>query len=356
VRKRWLLLACAVGLGCDNGLRAPPGSAWRGSSWADMRAFEAGQSLFRREFTTRQGLGPTFNRASCGACHRAPSLGGASVSRIRKATRFQDGRCDLPESERGDLLQAPPTLYGMGALEAIEEREILRRSDPDDGDGDGISGRPGRTSDGRLGRFGRKSTFAELRAFIESTLIQQMGLTTPGFPKEQSPRGRPLPPGSDPARDPEVDSAAVSQLTKYVQLLAFPPADSTLARRDSTKQGARLFTRIGCAACHIPSLRTGASRIRALHERTVPIYSDLLLHDLGPALAGVCAPGVELVEWRTAPLIGLRLRPQLLHDGRVQTIESAILLHGGEAESSRSLFAALSSAEQEALLRFLRSL
>jgi CxxC motif-containing protein (DUF1111 family) len=103
-------------------------------------------------------------------------------------------------------------------------------------------------------------------------------------------------------------------------------------------------------------MRTGPSPIRALSRKVIPLYSDLLLHDLGPALATVCAPGVEPAEWRTAPLYGLRLRPQFMHDGRVQTVESAIRLHGGEAESSRALFEMLSPTEQTQLLRFLLSL
>jgi CxxC motif-containing protein (DUF1111 family) len=382
VRNRCLLLFCVAGLACSDGPRASPGSPWRTASRTELHAFDAGQVLFRRVFTAGQGLGPTFNRASCSACHYAPSAGGAGVDRVRKATHFENERCDLLQAEGGDLFQlrvtdalrargfrfepiplrangrvslAPPALYGAGAIDAIEDREILRRADPDDRDGDGISGRPGPTKAGRPGRFGRKSTAADLRAFIESSLVEQMGLTSPAIPREESVGGQPVPVNSDPARDPELDSAAVSQLTTFVQYLAFPRRDSTM-RRDSTKHGRRLFQRIGCAACHTPALRTGPSRIRALNRKSVPLYSDLLLHDMGPGLAGVCAPGVEPAEWRTAPLVGLRLRPQLMHDGRVQTVESAVLQHGGEAESSRSLFTALSDGERAALLRFLRSL
>jgi CxxC motif-containing protein (DUF1111 family) len=197
---------------------------------------------------------------------------------------------------------------------------------------------------------------AGLRAFVEAELATQMGLTTTTYPAEQNVSGSQLPRGTDPARDPEVHDTIVSSLTQYLRLLAFPSHHAARAARDSIKEGARLFRRIGCAACHEPALEAGRSPLRRMRGKSVPLYSDLLLHDLGPGLAGACAPGAQPGEWRTAPLYGLRLRAQLMHDGRVQTIESAVRLHGGEAEASRALFDTLSPEEQAHLLRFLRSL
>jgi CxxC motif-containing protein (DUF1111 family) len=380
----WIALWGVLLGGCAREVpSAQPGAAWPGLPEAELRTFAAGRDLLFREFSPREGLGPTFNQARCSSCHDVPTLGGAGVERIQKATRYEAGRCDLLVEQGGDLFQqrvtpalrahgyqtelvsrrangfvsmAAPALYGLGALEAIPDKEILKRADPDDRDADGISGRAGRAFDGQLGRFGRKTTFSNIRHFVEGALSGEMGLTTTAFPNEESVGGKPVPPDSDPAADPEINAEQVALLTRFVQLLAFPRTETPKAARDTIALGERMFKRIGCAACHTPVLRTGNSPIRALNHKAVPLYSDLLLHDLGPGLATVCAPGVAPSEWRTAPLYGLRLRPQLLHDGRVQIVESAIRLHGGEAESSRALFETLSAEENAALLRFLNSL
>ena len=244
----------------------------------------------------------------------------------------------LPDEANASGMVAAPALYGLAAIEAIPADVILERADPQDLNGDGISGRAGRTAEGRVGRFGRKAVFDSLPRLVAAELSNQMGLTTPTFPAEQNVAGAVLPPGTDPAKDPEIGTALVDSLTNFIRLLAFPVALTPRAARDSVRQGEELFQQIGCAACHAPALSTGRSAVRGLRGKSVPLYSDLLLHDLGPGLAGACAPGVQPGEWRTAPLFGLRLRPQLMHDGRVQTIESAVDLHGGEAESSRALF------------------
>ncbi|MYJ10878.1 MAG: hypothetical protein F4086_11235 [Gemmatimonadetes bacterium] len=120
--------------------------------------------------------------------------------------------------------------------------------------------------------------------------------------------------------------------------------------------GEALFTAIGCAACHTPHVTTGPSPLAPLDRVRAPLYSDLLLHDLGPALASTCAPGATETEYRTAPLLGLGARRTYLHDLRAFSLERAIELHGGEARSARDAFAALPVADRQALLRFLRSL
>jgi CxxC motif-containing protein (DUF1111 family) len=124
-----------------------------------------------------------------------------------------------------------------------------------------------------------------------------------------------------------------------------------------------LFTQIGCAACHVPSLRTGASPIAALSNRQAELYSDLLLHDMGDALADNRPDGAaDGREWRTTPLWGLRLMRQflngqafLLHDGRARTVEEAITFHGGESAASRLAFMSLTPAQRTALLDFVES-
>ena len=293
-------------------------------------------------------------------------------------------RCDLLAEHGGDMLQqqltdtaralgftleripanataavnmtAPP-LFGAGLIEAIPEEAILRRADPDDRNGDGISGRAGRDADGRLGRFGHKANFATVRAFIANALLGEMGLTSAAHPAEEGVGGLTLPAAADPAADPEIAERDVELLTRFVSLLASPAPEtmSTATARDTIKRGAKLFDQVGCVLCHTPTFRT-ESETPALHKRAVRLYSDLLLHDLGPERASVCAANATPSEWRTPTLVGLRYRHKFLHDGSVQNLNSAIGAHGGEAARSRAAFQNMPPEQQELLLRFLRSL
>ncbi len=151
--------------------------------------------------------------------------------------------------------------------------------------------------------------------------------------------------------EPEIDEDGVALLGDFTRFLA-PPAPA--AERDA--RGERVFQDAGCAACHTPELRTGPSESKALDRVAVRAYSDFLLHDLGPELASVCGLRAAPSEWRTAPLWGLRHRGSYLHDGRATDLAAAIEAHGGEAESSRQRWRALSEADRNALLAFLRSL
>jgi CxxC motif-containing protein (DUF1111 family) len=165
---------------------------------------------------------------------------------------------------------------------------------------------------------------------------------------------------ADRVADPEIPASTVFAVVNYLRLLAPPdPGSMTPAR----EQGEALFGTIGCASCHVPVLQTGPSRIAGLAHKPVRLYSDLLLHDMGDALADDRPDGGATGrEWRTTPLWGLRLIREflngevfLLHDGRARTIEEAILLHGGEAQRSRDLFNDLGAAERAALVDFVGS-
>ncbi len=389
MRIRWIPFAMASLIACTEtgGERsAPVGEALPGLNTEELDRFVGGRILFDHEFTEEQGLGPLFNQRRCSSCHDVPTLGGAGAETVAKATHFvPPDRCDLLESDGGDLIQRsatpalqalgvpgeivpsrasavatilPPQLYGLGLVEAIRDRDILAREDPDDDDGDGISGRAVRLPDGRLGRFGRKLQFATLREFIEDALRGEMGITTPRQPTELTVNGQPVPAEADAATDPEMDAAGIDALTDYVRLLAAPDRElpATTAARDSIAEGELLFGRIGCAACHTPRFTTGPSDVDALHRRPVLLYSDLLLHDMGEELASVCGRYASPSEWRTTPLAGLRHRHALLHHGRGQGFARVIEAHGGEGARSRDAFARLSPEQQAALLRFLASL
>jgi CxxC motif-containing protein (DUF1111 family) len=231
---------------------------------------------------------------------------------------------------------------------------ILALADPQDADGDGISGRVNRFFDGRVGRFGRKALTPTLAEFAEGAFHFEQGVTVPNFLSEGTVGGMAMPPGVDPLPEPEVSEEMVAHTDAYVRTLA-PAAPKSL---DGTaKRGQQRFSSIGCAGCHVPSLRTGDHLIAALANREFAAYTDLLLHDMGPELADICQGLVATpAEFRTEPLVALRLARRYLHDGRASSIEQAIRLHGGEARQSRDAFAALSESDRKALLRFLESL
>jgi CxxC motif-containing protein (DUF1111 family) len=146
-------------------------------------------------------------------------------------------------------------------------------------------------------------------------------------------------------------------LIDYVRYLAAPARavmESTVA--DTVERGERVFEAIGCTACHTPAFTTGSSPVEALSGRTVRLYSDLLLHDMGEDMATACGLNASPSEWRTAPLMGLRSRINYLHDGRAGSYDHALRLHGGEAARARAGYFQLSEADRTALFRFLASL
>ncbi len=344
--------------------------------------------VFRRLFTPEEGLGPRFNENACNACHTDPADGGTGEQFVTKATRYlPDGRCDMLSLLGGENLriQATPALlatgearrvpvpaeathvgrftvpflFGLGLVDAIDTLTLLANADPDDMDGDGISGRLGRDWEGRPARFGRKADAATLHAFSEGASRLEMGLTTPEHPDEASAGAIPsVPEGTDPAPEPELDARMLAAVTDFVRFLAPPVQAPPLAPADSNQvaRGQRLFEGLGCASCHVPVLTTGPNPVAAISERRIALYSDLLLHDMGAELAGSCAAGASPAEYRTEPLMGLRYRTVFLHDGRARRVINAILLHGGEADTARNAFAALERTTQELLLRYLGTL
>lgn len=360
------------------------GSALPGLGPDETEAFEAGRAVFARIFTPEEGLGPRFNENSCSACHTFPVDGGTGETAVRKATRqVEPGRCDLLSEQGGENLRiqvtpalagvggaavptppeahhqarfAIPFIFGLGLVDAIPHETLVALADPDDADGDGISGRIGRDRAGRPARFGRKADVASLDDFNDSALRLEMGLTTPAFPDEAMAGALPpVPPGADPAPEPEIDGETFAALSAFVRYLA-PPSPASLAPGSPAARGRELFRETGCADCHVPTLQAGPHPSPAIAHRTVALYSDLLLHDMGAGLAGTCGPGASTTEYRTEPLMGLRYRRTFLHDGRAVRVRDAIIHHGGEAASARGRFLELHRVEQEALLRFLGTL
>ena len=374
--------------------------------------------------TDVDGLGPTFVQHSCSACHlrdgrsRLPETSGEAITRaaIKLTPRHPEDRDTLlrlfgedlqvqailgvppeatarvhwqpaarvtigsrsvdlhrPDIVISDSLDADlssrlwhdalvaPAVFGLGLIENIDVETLLEYQDPDDRDGDGISGRgqwlPG-TSAPRLGRFGWKAGTASLREQILAAAFADMGLTSAEHPGENCPPAQAACLAAPRGDTVDLTERAVQALETYLRLLAVP------AQRNTSPQFARgraVFHALGCQRCHREQMRTGAgSPIAVLNHQTIQPYSDFLLHDLGDQLADHRQIGSATSnEWRTPPLWGLGLQTtvnghmRLLHDGRADGVEQAILWHGGEAADSRERYRAASDQQREDLLAFL---
>jgi len=343
---------------------------------AQEQSFRDAILAFTRIETPESGLGPVFNGASCAECHSSPTAGGSSARVVTMIARAGGGPYDPLEEKGGPLIQAQgirtpgcsvpnepvpvdslhtrretPPLYGLGLVAAIPDQAILALADPDDRDGDGISGRANRPG-GKLGRFGWKAKQPTIEDFAAKSLLDEVGITNPTRPHEVRREGKDTP--CDRIADPEDDGRHLAALIEFVRLL--PPLPAAAAGAQDA-HGTKLFRDVGCAGCHVESLRTGASAYAPLAEQDVRAYSDFLLHDMGPNLAdGVVAADAAGGEFRTAPLWGATHSAPYLHDGRAPTLEEAIALHEGEAARARDRFRGLAKPDRDALVTFVKSL
>jgi len=374
------------------------------------------------------GLGPTFNRDSCAGCHTRDGRGQPPVNPgdpmesmlVRLSVMSPDGHA-VPDPRYGDqlednairgvkpegraiiaytdvpgtygdgtpyTLQQPhltfagaaygsldgdivsprvaPAVIGLGLLEAVPASTLEALADADDTDGDGISGRINRLTDDKgnpaIGRFGWKANVASIPEQAAGAALGDIGLTTSIFAKANCP---PVQAGcrAAPAQSgPEISDSFFDRLVTYARLLAVPQARP---KDDTTFQaGLATFRAMGCAACHMPTLKTGPdASLPELANQTFHPFTDLLLHDMGEGLADNRPDGSATgSEWRTAPLWGIGLIPlvnghdRLLHDGRARGMAEAILWHGGEAESAKEAFRTAPADERAALIAFLKSL
>jgi CxxC motif-containing protein (DUF1111 family) len=330
-----------------------------------LATFVQGRSLFDRDFSPSEGVGPSFNGDACRSCHFDPVIGGAGPGGVdamrqgilddagfttpsagtalpRHSTAQTRPEAD-PEATIFERRQTPTTL-GLGLLQQIPRETIEALADPDDDDEDGIAGRAHVLPDGRLGRFGWKADVPTVREFVRDALSSELGMTVPAEPGFTF--GRNV--DDDDVPDPEATSTTVDRIAVFVELLAPPPRTRT--EEGLEDEGEAVFERIGCARCHVPELRTAdGTPVRA--------YTDLLLHDVAdPESPGIEQGQAGIHDFRTPPLWGLGRSGPYLHDGRAHTVEAAIEAHAGEAAGARDRFTAASDAERRALLAFLASL
>ena len=376
----------------------------------------------------RDGLGPLFNAQSCSSCHEFDGRGAPPMSAddpergllLRLSVVSPDGS-SAPDPVYGGQLQdraisgvpvegriviertevhgtyadgtpytllAPtytiedlgygplatdvaispriaPAVFGVGLLEAVPDDVLLDLADPDDADGDGISGRVNRVLDPSgemvIGRFGWKSNVATVEQQTAGAFHGDIGISSRLNPAQDCTDTQVDCAVAINGGDPELDDAKLERVTFYTRTLAVP------ARRDvgdlDTDAGAAVFDALGCSSCHRPEMQTGQAAVAATSNQTIRPYTDLLVHDMGPGLADDRPDGEATgSEWRTAPLWGIGLidevngHTRLLHDGRARNAEEAILWHGGEAAVAQRRFLRLDAATRGQLLMFLDSL
>ena len=268
----------------------------------------------------------------------------------------------------GEVLFSPrvaPQVFGVGLLEGIPAEQVAAAEDPDDADGDGISGRAHwvTTDEGErvLGRFGWKAAVPSVEAQNAGAFNGDIGITSSLHPDQPCTESQAACRAQPDGGEPEVSDEKLATVTFYTRTLAVPARRRV--REPETDRGEALFTSLGCASCHTPEQRSGPAEVEALTDQTFRPYTDLLLHDMGEGLADH-RPDHDAsgTEWRTAPLWGVGLVPTVndhtryLHDGRARNLTEAVLWHGGEAEPAQRRFTELKAADRRALLAFLESL
>ncbi len=384
----------------DDGDAPPikPGDPLAGLTPEQRALFNVGEEDFEYEFDPDEGLGPVFIERSCVACHALGGIGGGDSLEdpnhfVRRfATLNAQGAYDPLAALGGDVLQTrsiaglvpgcnvkpeevpaeatihslrnPLQLFGAGLIDAIPDATILAGV----GDkGDGVNGRANLDAAGHPGRFGWKAQGSALVGFNATAFNGTMGITTPQSPNENKPQGQPIEAGcTDGALGAPTpnDQGGVRlfSISAWAALLA--PVEPKKLSHEAIR-GQTIFNGIGCNKCHTPVLMTGdynlslagggSMHVDALSKKPAALYSDLLLHDMGPGLdEQVTMRQAKGRDFRTAPLWGIRLRERFLHDGRASSIDEAIQAHGGEAQIIRERYMSLSKSHRHAVRKFLR--
>jgi CxxC motif-containing protein (DUF1111 family) len=393
------------------------GDPFAGLSSANQALFVAGQANFESPDTPASGLGPVFNNTPCASCHSVGGVGGGSALLETRYGTVTNGVFNpltqyggslihaqgigtfptLVESPLGpvgtlvnfvgEIVPQPPAvpngpatiaagrrttpLFGLGLVDAVPSSTFENIANHEQQLTPETAGRVNVVSDvfadGQApqelaGRFGWKCQHSTLFAFSGDAYLNEIGITTPFLPDENVPQdpnhGRLVNPallaanpGPQPTNDP--DNSSITQFNQFMTLLA-PPPPLPLTRQ--AQIGQKVFSAIGCANCHLPTLQTGRSPIRQLNNATFHPFSDFLLHDMGSLGDGIAQAGAGQTEMRTAPLWGVRILTTFLHDGRATTLSQAILAHAGQGAAAAEAFSDLNGQQQAALIAFLNSL
>lgn len=372
---------------------APAGFDNHPNGLVDQPTFDADREVFDEQEDIDEGLGPVFNARSCGECHANPISGGSSQVTELRAGHFNgfsfvdhpggslinDRGIDPLIQERilaGNevrTLRLSPSILGLGFVECVDDAVF---SDLAHSQyllsGGRIFGQvikvPLAEANGfmRVGRFGWKNQNASLISFAADAYLNEMGITSPLQPTENTSNGNSVA-AFDTVPEPEDDGDDIEKFAEFMRATKAPARDTELAATGNALVGAQLFNQVGCAVCHTPTLRTapvgtvingGKFTVpAALGSKIIHPFSDYLLHDVGTG-DGIVQNGGPFSrnKVRTAPLWGVRIRTRLMHDGASLTPRDAILRHDGEARYVINNFRGLSDAQKNQLLIFLRSL
>ena len=379
----------------------PVGSPLPGLTAQEKNLFTGVQARLTFVWTPQTGLGPVFTNSSCVGCHASPTGGGfnATIQNTLFGKINSDGSFNYLVNEGGPLLQPlsiasvpnsgncrvpgeilpsnatviskrqVPPLFGDGLIDAIPDSTILANAVDK---GDGIHGTPNMSTDlnGNLrpGRFGFKAIRPTLLQLTADAFQHDIGVTNPIDPNEDLPQGNPIPSGCVLGGEPnDVQGHSLITIFQMVEFLA-PHTPAPL--NPAAQAGEQTFNSVGCAKCHTPSMQTASGVFvplnltgsvegpsAALSSQNANLYSDLLLHDMGPVLADNFPQGqASGSQWRTTPLWGLSQKTVYLHDGRTSDLTTAIMNHGGEASVVIGRFSTLSPTDQSNLLAFLNTL
>ena len=425
------VLSLAITLAGAPSSEAPAGFDGQSNGLVDQATHQSDQAKFDEVEGISDGLGPLYNAQSCRECHQNPASGGSSqVTVLRVGHEGPDHRFEnasipiadgaatitgrtlvndraicpnaafpateiqerVPDTENIRTLRLALNLMGDGFVESVADQTLVDLAQKEcKASHHKMCGQviyvpvleaPGQTG---VGRFGWKDQHASLLSFSGDAYLNEMGITTRLFPDEVTKLCNTAP---EPNDKPEADGLDdLDHFARFIRATKAPARDATLAATPEAQRGSQLFSKIGCATCHAPSLTTapagskvdgGAFTVpEALGGKTFYPYSDYLLHNVGTGDGIVVpmqehyGPRIYQTRWRnfsveeyhgarfkirTAPLWGVRLRSRLMHDGEATTLRDAILRHTGEATEVTRRFGKLKPKDQEALLQFLRSL
>lgn len=412
----------------DHGVRSGPsgaGGPLPGLTPGELANFNDGQIAFLEQDSVSNGLGPRFNLDSCAGCHAQPAAGGTSpfsnpqvavattlgadnvvpffirINGPVREARFPlnpdgspdggvhdlytiTGRSDAPgcslrqpdfngaASQHNLIFRIPTPVFGAGLIEAIPDSTILANQNANSNAkrNFGIAGHPNRNgNDGTVTRFGWKAQNKSLKIFASEAYNVEQGVTNEGFPNEREENPSCFfngTPEDHTHADATTPQAMLSDIERFVNFMRFADQPAPAPATTSIANGRSLFSQVGCALCHTPTLKTGKSSSPALSFKQANLFSDLLVHNMGPGLADRVSQGnAGGDEFRTAPLWGLGQRIFFLHDGRTNDLMDAIEEHASsgnsqfapsEANRVIQLFNSLSASQRQDILNFLRSL
>jgi CxxC motif-containing protein (DUF1111 family) len=377
-------------------IQGPPFDTIDEDNVVPLRSFNDNRFIFEESEEADDGLGPVFNARSCGVCHDHPVTGAVSqITELRaghfNGSVFVDHPGDSLIGTRSTFTEILERILdgnevrtfrtslntlGDGFVEAIANSTLTDIAAAQPGQSGGrIRGRailvPVNEAGGdlRVGRFGWKNQHASLVSFAADAYKNEMGITSPLEPTENTSNGRFVGFGTpfDPVAEPEDDGIDVEAFAAFMRSTKAPPRDTALAATADAQLGSIVFSAIGCAICHVPAIRTAPPGTSinggeftvppALGNKIIRPFGDFLLHDVGTG-DGIVQNGGQATRntVRTAPLWGVRTRNRLMHDGETHTFNDAILRHGGEATVVINNYRGLSTANKNRLIRFLESL